>query len=37
MVFLSKIDYRIYRKFKWIIYVIIVALLFAVKLSAGRC
>lgn len=40
MVVLSKIDYRIYRKFKWIIYVIVVALLFAVGFvgkSAGRC
>ena len=26
----SKIDYRIYRKFKWIIYVVIIALLFLV-------
>ena len=34
----SKIDYRVYRKFKWIIYVVIVALLFlvgAVGLSSG--
>ena len=32
-VFLSKVDYRIYRKFKWIIYVVIVALLFLVGLT----
>ena len=32
-VFLSKVDYRVYRKFKWIFYVIIVALLFLVGLT----
>ena len=35
---LSKVDYRIYRKFKWIIYVVIVGLLFLVGftgMSAG--
>ena len=31
MILLSKIDYRIYRRFKWPIYLIIVVLLFAVK------
>ena len=31
MIIVSKIDYRIYRKFKWLIYVIVVALLFAVR------
>lgn len=31
MIILSKIDYRIYRKFKWIIYILVVVLLFAVK------
>lgn len=39
MVFLSKIDYRIYRKFKFVIYIFIVGLLFAVKflgMSSGR-
>lgn len=39
MIVLSKIDYRIYRKFKWIIYVVVVGLLFAVGfvgMSAGR-
>lgn len=39
MVVLSKVDYRIYRKFKWLIYFIILALLIAVKfagMSAGR-
>ncbi len=39
MIVVSKIDYRIYRRFKWPIYVIIVGLLFAVKfagISAGR-
>lgn len=30
---LSKVDYRIYRRFKWIIYVVIVALLFLVGVS----
>jgi len=38
MVFLSKIDYRIYRRFKWIIYVVCVGLLFLVGIqgmSAG--
>lgn len=33
----SKIDYRIYRKFKWIMYVVVVALLFLVGISSmGR-
>lgn len=33
----SKVDYRIYRKFKWIMYVVIVALLFLVGISSmGR-
>ena len=39
MIVASKIDYRIYRRFKWPIYLVIVALLFAVKfvgMSAGR-
>ena len=31
MIVASKIDYRIYRKFKWPIYLVVVALLFAVK------
>ena len=31
MVVASKIDYKIYRRFKWIIYAVIVALLFAVR------
>lgn len=38
MITVSKIDYRIYRKFKWIIYVVLVGLLFLVGLqgmSAG--
>ena len=39
MFVLSNIDYIIYRKFKWIIYVVVVVLLFAVGISgmsAGR-
>ena len=38
MIVLSKIDYRVYRKLKWIIYFVVVALLFLVGfqgLSAG--
>lgn len=31
MIVVSKIDYRIYRKFKWVIYVVVIALLFAVR------
>ena len=31
MIVLSKVDYRIYKKFKWPIYIVIVVLLFAVK------
>ena len=34
------VDYRIYRRFKWPIYVVIVGLLIAVKfvgMSSGRC
>ena len=40
MVVVSKIDYKIYRKFKWPIYIVVVALLFAVKfvgMSARWC
>jgi cell division protein FtsW (lipid II flippase) len=39
MIVLSKIDYRIYRKFKWPIYIVVVGLLFLVRfagMSAGR-
>ena len=39
MVVVSRVDYRIYRRFKWPIYVVIVGLLFAVKfvgMSSGR-
>jgi len=31
MIVASKIDYKIYRKFKWLIYAVVVALLFAVR------
>ena len=31
MVVVSKVDYKIFRRFKWPIYVIVVALLVAVK------
>lgn len=31
LIFLSRLDYKIYKKFKWLIYIVVVALLFAVK------